>query len=165
MDSKVHQVMESNQIAQEIIECDNQEIQEQLTGLRLFAKSVYDTAKQTGKYSGNVEFAPLIMHTISELTESVSAFLRNDYSDADEVDFGLKNIDNPMFKDFFKNNLKSKFEDEIADAILMLFSISGYLNIDIAKHLVLKNRYNLLRNEHSVFNNYDSNASKQNEHK
>lgn len=130
------------------------------SSLREFQKIVYETAEKNGRYNEKPMFAPLVMHVISELTEAASAYLYNNKSDMQLVDFALQNIDNPMFKDFFRNNLKSKFEDEMADAILVLFSIAGYLKVDIAKHLILKNHYNKLRDEHSVFNQYSNPESK-----
>lgn len=129
--------------------------------LKSFSDDVYRTAESNGRYNSKPGLPPLIMHVISELTEASSAFLYGNIADHEQVEFALKNIDNPMYYDFFKNNLKSKFEDEIADAILVLLSIAGYMKIDIAKHLVLKNQYNKKRTEHSIFNNYDDKLTNQ----
>jgi NTP pyrophosphatase (non-canonical NTP hydrolase) len=130
---------------------DNVEL---INAIRLFAENIYNTANKNGKYIEKPKLPSLIMHVISELTEASSAFLYNNVSDKNTIEFALQNVNNPMYKDFFKNNLKSKFEDEIADAILILLSIAGYLNIDIATHLVLKDQYNQHRKEHSIFNKY-----------
>lgn len=140
---------------QESVPTENLSIEQTLQALREFAKDVYKTAENNGRYTTNPDFSPLIVHVMSELTEAVQAFLCNQKAKQEDVDFALKNIDNPMYYDFFKNRIKSKLEDEIADGILVLLSIAGYMKIDIAKHLVLKNTYNKLRKEHSVFNNYN----------
>lgn len=57
----------------------------------------------------------------------------------------IKAIDDEYYKREFENEVKDTFEDEIADALIRLFDLCGYLNIDIDKHITAKLRYNSLR--------------------
>jgi NTP pyrophosphatase (non-canonical NTP hydrolase) len=45
----------------------------------------------------------------------------------------------------FKAVVKDTFEDEIADTIIRLFDLCGWLGIDIHKHIMLKLNYNSTR--------------------
>lgn len=125
--------------------------------LKLFAKEVAELAQKQGKYDNKPDLPSLLMHVISELTEATSAWLCKQFADPKIVQFAKENVNSPMFKEFFQTNIKSKFADEVADAILILFSIAGYYKIDIVTHLLLKHHYNAIRNEHSIFNNYNDN--------
>lgn len=57
----------------------------------------------------------------------------------------IKTNDTGYYKNQFKLEVKDTFEDEIADALIRLFDLCGYLNIDIDKHITAKLKYNSLR--------------------
>lgn len=49
------------------------------------------------------------------------------------------------FDQAFKERVKDSFEDELADSMIRLFDLCGWLNIDIEKHVELKHLYNTTR--------------------
>lgn len=45
----------------------------------------------------------------------------------------------------FESKVKNTFEDELADVLIRVFDLCGWLGIDIQRHLELKMRYNAMR--------------------
>lgn len=130
----------------------------QLPDLNKLRDAVYQLAIKQGKYSGNPAVAPLLMHTVGEVNEAHAAYMSNRRAQAEDVD-ALKQLleqgNLNVFRKYFKSSVKSTFEDELADIMLMVFSIAGYYGIDIATHVEMKHRYNEVRDEHSDTNDYN----------
>lgn len=62
------------------------------------------------------------------------------------MDFFQDEIDNNRdFKQAYEKYIHNSFEDEITDAIIILFGICGKFNIDLEKHIELKMKYNETR--------------------
>ena len=53
--------------------------------------------------------------------------------------------DDASFADLFRETVKDTFEDEIADTFIRLLDISGFLEIDIERHIEYKMKYNKAR--------------------
>lgn len=130
----------------------------QMPDLNKLRDAVYQLAVKQGKYSGNPAVAPLLMHTVGEVNEAHAAYMSNRRAQAEDVD-ALKQLleqgNLNVFRKYFKSSVKSTFEDELADIMLMVFSIAGYYDIDIATHVEMKHRYNEVRDEHSDTNDYN----------
>jgi NTP pyrophosphatase (non-canonical NTP hydrolase) len=62
--------------------------------------------------------------------------------DSSDEEFKLHLLD---WKHKFEENVKSSFEDEVADVAIRLFDLCGGLKIDLEKHIELKMKYNSLR--------------------
>lgn len=45
----------------------------------------------------------------------------------------------------FESKVKNTFEDELADVLIRVFDLCGWLGIDIQRHLELKMHYNAMR--------------------
>lgn len=45
----------------------------------------------------------------------------------------------------FKAHIKDSFEDELADAMIRIFDLCGWMDIDIQRHVELKMQYNSCR--------------------
>lgn len=119
--------------------------------------AVFGLAKQQGKYDCQPNIAPLLMHAIGEVNEAHTAYMEGKRAATEDVEVLKRLLDEsnvPVFKKYFKAAVKSTFEDELADIMLMILSIAGYYNIDIESHIKLKHAYNALRDEHSAVNNY-----------
>ena len=55
-------------------------------------------------------------------------------------------LDRQLIKSqIFRNNVKSSFEDELADVAIRLFDLCGGLDIDLHNHIQLKMAYNSTR--------------------
>lgn len=81
---------------------------------------------------------------MSELGEALEAN-RKDHYYAENNDRWTMDIveENPeAFKNWFEARVKNKFEDELSDAVIRIFDLAGWLNIDLEKHITLKHRYN-----------------------
>lgn len=50
-----------------------------------------------------------------------------------------------IFPAYFREHVKDTVEDEIADAIIRLLDLSGYMGIDIDAHVGAKLAYNATR--------------------
>ena len=96
------------------------------------------------------------MLVVSELAEALEALRKDHYADKAAVkdlynDIEINkyedefNIMSGPWKAGFEANIKSSFEDEIADVAIRLFDLCGGLNIDLQKHIELKMMYNSMR--------------------
>lgn len=95
----------------------------------------------------NKNIGELLMLVVSELGEALEAH-RKDYR-ADVVSFNI-GFDTAalihgyplIFKERFEQDIKDTFEDELADAVIRIADMCGYLGIDLEKHIELKMKYN-----------------------
>lgn len=103
----------------------------------------------SGKEQKNI--GELLMLIVSELGEALEAHRNNDFADFNryetQVELSLKS---GMPKELaekmaFKSVLSSSFEFEIADAVIRIFDLCGYMGIDLEKHIELKMKYNETR--------------------
>lgn len=120
--------------------------------------SVFALAKSQGKYEMHPNIAPLLMHLLGETNEAHTAFTANCRAaneDVNELVHLLECNNVKVFAKYFKSSVKSTFEDELADIMLMCLSIAGYYNVDLSTHVRLKHAYNAVRTEHSSTNNYN----------
>ena len=86
----------------------------------------------------------LLMLVVSELGEALEAH-RNDRF-AVNVNLYEESIsrhgNNETAQSIFERDIKDTFEDELADAVIRIADMCGYLGIDIEKHIILKMKYN-----------------------
>jgi NTP pyrophosphatase (non-canonical NTP hydrolase) len=45
----------------------------------------------------------------------------------------------------FENYIKNSFEDELADVVIRIMDLCGYLHIDLEAHILAKMQYNATR--------------------
>jgi len=76
---------------------------------------------------------------ISELAEAGEALRKN------KLDLSLHPEFNPEKVYAFEANYKDKFQDELADTMIRLFDLCGYLDIDINEWITCKLAYNKTR--------------------
>ena len=92
----------------------------------------------------NKNIGELLMLVVSELGEALETTRRENtfalmemfQSDID-ADFD--------FESTYFTYVKNSFEAEIADTVIRIFDLCGYLNIDLEKHIELKMKYNETR--------------------
>jgi len=81
----------------------------------------------------------------SELSEALEANRKNLYADLHILTDLPATPTNEYFKEIFELHIKDTVEDEIADSVIRLFDLSGFLGIDLETHVRAKLRYNSLR--------------------
>ena len=113
-------------------------------------------AKEKGFWETERNKPECLMLIVSELSEGLEALRKDHFADkaaVDELYKDLKvnefddeyNIMSGPWKAGFEANIKSSFEDEIADVAIRLFDLCGGMNIDLEKHIELKMKYNSMR--------------------
>ncbi len=102
---------------------------------------------ERGFYEHPATFPDRCMLIVSEIAEAVEAHRNGRTTAHGDVYQACKMSDMEMasFPEFFRRNVKDTVEDEIADAIIRLLDLSGYMNIDIDAHVAAKLSYNTTR--------------------
>lgn len=131
-----------------------------MTLQELIEKS-YKTANEKGfwdKYNNILSSLPLydereyvkqlfitqkLMLIVSELGESLESIRINKFTPNTELH--IENLSDEEFIKYFETNIKDTFEDEIADVFIRLGDLCGKFNIDVEKHIQLKQKYNITR--------------------
>ena len=109
--------------------------------LNELAAAAHNNAKEKGFYDNPLRVGELLMLAVSELGEAMEAHRKGIFCDAN----AFENIEKYGVKDAFEECIKDRFEDEIADTIIRLLDLSGFLGIDIEKHVTLKMEFNSTR--------------------
>ena len=121
----------------------------------LIAKA-HGTAKEKGFWDTERNVSEMLMLIVSEVAEAQEALRKNHYANPEVVDslahdleldrtdeeFLLKTL---VWKSKFEENIKSSFQDEIADVAIRLFDLCGGMGIDLEKHIEMKMKYNSMR--------------------
>ncbi len=119
-------------------------------------KKAHATAKEKGFWDTERNVSEMLMLIVSEVAEAQEALRKNHYANQEVVDslaqdleldktdeeFLLKTL---VWKGKFEDNIKSTFQDEIADVAIRLFDLCGGMGIDLQKHIELKMKYNSMR--------------------
>jgi len=116
-------------------------------------KSAHGVAKQKGFWDEERNVPEMLMLVVSELSEALEALRKNHYCDQFQAKELYKYVENDRingemvaaWKRKFESNVKSSFEDELADVAIRLFDMCGGLKIDLEKHIEMKMKYNSLR--------------------
>ena len=118
-------------------------------------EKAHGVAKEKGFWDEERNVPEMLMLVVSELSEALEALRKNHYCDQFQANKLFKYIENDMlntdaelvsaWKRKFESNIKSSFEDELADVAIRLFDLCGGLKIDLEKHIEMKMKYNSLR--------------------
>ena len=125
-----------------------------MTNLNEVSKQFHARAKAKGFYENPKEIGTLLMLVVSELSEALEADRKDKHADTSQIEQFFRNgksdETNPItYATLFKEGVKDTFEDEMADTIIRMFDLVGYLGIDIDKHIELKMKFNATReNKH-----------------
>ena len=119
-------------------------------------KRAHQVAKDKGFWETERNVPEMLMLVVSELSEALEALRKDHYADKGIVkdlmqDIDLDRTDEEFlfkaiaWKKSFEENIKSSFEDELADVVIRLFDLCGGLGVDLEKHIELKMMYNSMR--------------------
>lgn len=100
-----------------------------------------------GFYDHPATFPDRCMLIVSEISESVEAHRSGRTTEPGDVEQALRMAAMEMqpFVGFFRDKVKDTVEDELADAVIRLLDLSGYMKIDIDAHIHAKLAYNATR--------------------
>ena len=135
------------------------QIENIVTGLNESAELIHKGNISRGFYDGSFDkdgfpiknTGELLMLVVSELGEALEADRKNKQANLDlfEDKINVLNYQDISQKDAFiesfKTHIKDTFQDEIADSVIRLLDMCGYLGIDIDRHINLKLTYNSTR--------------------
>lgn len=112
--------------------------------LNELSSMIHQRNKDKGFYDESRNIGEILMLIVSELGEALEAMRKDHWAN----NSGYHNDiieNNKSFTSAFEDNLKDTFQDEIADSMIRLFDLCGYLQIDIAQAVDLKLKYNATR--------------------
>lgn len=107
----------------------------------------FSNALKHGFHHKDQNIGELLMLIVSELSEALEADRNGKWFDGDKEWLSLyanrkTDDDGDTFDMIFAETIKDTFEDELADSIIRILDLAGYLNIDLEKHVLAKMRYN-----------------------
>jgi NTP pyrophosphatase (non-canonical NTP hydrolase) len=111
------------------------------------SKQIHAGNVERGFYEHPATFPDRCMLIVSEIAEAVEAHREGRTTWKGYVAQAKKmaEMNMEMFPAYFSENVKDTVEDEIADAIIRLLDLSGYMGIDIDTHIQAKLAYNATR--------------------
>jgi NTP pyrophosphatase (non-canonical NTP hydrolase) len=124
--------------------------------MKKIISQAHGMAKSKGFWEGERNKSELLMLIVSELAEAMEALRKDHFADKvaaeslyQDIQVNLwddeYNIMDGPWKAGFEANIKSSFEDELADVAIRLFDLCGGLGVDLEKHIELKMMYNSMR--------------------
>lgn len=111
-------------------------------------KVVHQNAKDKGFYDNpNQNFGEKCMLIVSEVSEALEAHRKSKFVDFARfgTDYGGEAhwMTPEKWKRIrFETDVKDTVEDELADALIRILDLAGWLNIDLERHVALKIEYN-----------------------
>lgn len=116
-------------------------------------KESHQMAKGKGFWDEERNKPEMLMLIVSEVSEALEALRKNHQCNPFKAAELYKSIEDgrldpglmEYWKKEFESNIKSCFEDELADVAIRLFDLCGGLNVDLEKHIKMKMKYNSLR--------------------
>jgi NTP pyrophosphatase (non-canonical NTP hydrolase) len=113
---------------------------ETIISFKRLVDSVHTNAVSKGFWNTSDNIPEKMMLIVSELGEALEALRVNHRISI--ATFAAKDC---IDKTFFKENIKDSFEDEICDVVIRLLDLCGYMDIDLAQHILYKMNYNQSR--------------------
>ena len=109
------------------------------------SQQIHGNNVKKGFYTKDKEVASILMLIVSELSEAMEQDEKlNYYGNKREIiriDSSDK-LERQAQIEAFENHVKDTFEDKLANSIIKILDLAGYLEIDIHSHLVEKLKYN-----------------------
>jgi NTP pyrophosphatase (non-canonical NTP hydrolase) len=118
--------------------------------MKKLISQAHQVAKDKGFWEGERNKPEMLMLIVSEVAEALEALRKDHYADKAAVellsdDFFARGGTKEEYAEIFRNNVKSSFEDELADVAIRLFDLCGGLDIDLHNYIQLKMSYNSTR--------------------
>jgi len=119
-----------------------------IVDLNELAQLINKRAKEKGFYDGGFNLSEKLMLIVSELGEAQESDRKNRRANLEYFLERQKELvaDEGKIR-AFESSIKDTIEDELADALIRILDLCGYLKIDIGKHVEIKMWYNSTRPE------------------
>lgn len=118
-----------------------------IVDLNELSNTIHNNAKEKKFYDNNFNLSEKLMLIVSELGEAQESDRKDRRANLDYFIERKKVLTDESLIKCFESSIKDTLEDELADAIIRILDLCGYLKIDIAKHIELKMWYNKTRPE------------------
>ncbi|WP_319758472.1 hypothetical protein [uncultured Sphaerochaeta sp.] len=96
----------------------------------------YGNALNHGFHKKNQNLGEMLCLIHSEISEALEADRNGRRANLEAY------VSNGKSKEAFLEHVKDSVEDELADAVIRIADLCGYLNIDLQKHIEAKMNYN-----------------------
>lgn len=109
-------------------------------------KEVFENATAKGFHKKTPELGTMLALIHSEVSEALEADRVSRWTKDCNVLTKTNALDDDgIFQIYFKNHIKDRFEDEMADIVIRVMDLCGKYNINLYAHIIAKMRYNSLR--------------------
>ena len=113
--------------------------------LNQLAKEVHEIATSKGFHDNKVTVPHNLMLVVSELGEVSDAHRKGKRADLEKYNEWQFKDGERFNTDPYYIHIKNTIEDEVADVFIYMLDFCAEHNIDIEKHIEIKNKYNLTR--------------------
>ncbi len=108
------------------------------------AQDVHQNNIKKGFYEAEKNIGEMLALIHSEVSEALEADRKDLYCNAN-IEQILKEENDERFQERFQKDIKSSFEDELADIMIRVMDLAAFKQVDLEAHIKIKMRYNALR--------------------
>lgn len=113
------------------------------------AEEIHDNNIKKGFYEKEKNLGEMLCLIHSEVSEALEADRKDKYClESLNLNVMLGWVQDNDFIKSYENNVKGRFEEEMADIIIRVLDMCAFKNIDIDSHIAAKLRYNTLREKY-----------------
>jgi NTP pyrophosphatase (non-canonical NTP hydrolase) len=115
-----------------------------LNMINKLAREIQQNNVRKGFYEEEKNIGEMLALIHSEVSEALEADRKDHYFQGD-IQSILNEKEDETFKEAFNKQVKSSFEDELADIMIRVMDLAAYKGVDLESHILVKMRYNALR--------------------
>lgn len=109
-------------------------------------KEIHENAKSKGFHEGEKNIGEMLCLIHSEVSEALESDRVGKWKEG-RINMDVVNgwAEDGNFKEYFIENVKDTFEDELADVVIRVMDLAESYGIKLYDHIIAKMRYNSLR--------------------
>lgn len=127
--------------------------------INFISRQIHENARSKGFWDKERNTGEMLMLIVSEISEAMEADRENKYYDPNtrylvgkdltvngsRWAFDIVDTSDEAWRNWFRSEVKSTFEDELADAMIRIMDLAYSRNIDLESHILMKMRFNSMR--------------------